>query len=74
MWRWVSEATNHGVFAYQAKLGITYTASNTVDTFAEGVYLGSTAYAGSGGFAPGVCDMGVSNDFGAKIGIRYHLA
>ena len=69
----VSEATNHGVFAYQAKLGITYMASKKVDLFAEGVYLGSTAYSGSGGFAPGVGDIGSSNNLGAKLGIRYHL-
>lgn len=69
----VSEAANHGVFAYQAKLGITYMASKKMDIFAEGVYLGNTAYSGSGGFAPGVCDMGASNNFGAKIGTRYHF-
>lgn len=69
----VSDASSRSVLAYQGKLGITYLASNTVDIFVEGVYLGNTAYSGSGGFAPGVCDMGSSNSLGAKVGVRYHF-
>lgn len=69
----VSDPAHKGVLAYRAKLGITYLASKKFDLFAEGVYQGSGAYSGSGGFAPGVCDIGPSNDFGAKAGIRYHF-
>lgn len=68
----VSYPANQGVLAYRGKIGVTYLTSKKFDLFIEGVYLGSSSYSGSGGFSPGVCDMGSSNDFGAKAGIRYH--
>lgn len=67
----VSEPANQSVLAYRAKIGLSYIYRKDLDVFVEGIYLGTSSYAGSGGFSPGVCSMGASNDFGAKAGIRY---
>ena len=55
-------------FGYQAKIGLSYLASNSTDLFVEGNYLGNTSVdLGTG------TEFGSFNSFGVKAGFRYRF-
>lgn len=51
-------------FGYQAKVGVSYAATNTTDLFVEGTY------AGNAGVEIGDVNIGALNNFGARAGVR----
>jgi hypothetical protein len=55
-------------FGYQAKIGISYIASQSTDLFVEGDYQGNT----SANFGTGTT-FGSFNSFGVKAGFRYRI-
>ena len=54
-------------FAYQLKLGVSYLASENVDIFAEGIYMGSSDFEIEGTSFDGISALG------AKGGLRYRF-
>lgn len=59
---------NSNGFGYQAKLGVTYGASENTDVYVEGVYQGA-----SGLSNVNELDFSSFNSWGAKIGVRFRF-
>jgi len=76
---YVLSPTTSGVFAYQAKAGVTYAASKQFDLFAEAGYLGTSSLTlnilqgPNPGETVSPLTLGPNGGFLAKIGFRYRI-
>lgn len=73
-----TQSSTAGVFAYQAKAGISYAASKEADLFVEAGYLGASsasvnAVASGSGNTISPITIGANGGFLAKLGFRYRF-
>jgi len=73
-----TNSTTAGVFAYQAKAGVSYAASKEADLFLEAGYLGASnasvnAVAAGSGNTVSPINIGPNGGFLAKMGFRYRF-
>ncbi|MFM7237498.1 MAG: outer membrane protein [Cyanobium sp.] len=59
--------SNVGTFAYQGKVGVSYTVSHQADVFLEGVYQGGSS------FSIGSESYGPLNSWGGRLGVRWRF-